>query len=630
MSTVLMVSNVFAWGAFTGFNTHGTINQSAFDLLSKDAAFDGYTFPPLSKIQEHEGVFLNGPTGLITGPGADSGTNSKFQDHYYNPETQKGNGPGAAARHFQALTQAQIDGQKILPFKDFAYGSHFMADMSVPYHVVGMPTADLKAEITKQAGTGKLVFPESVTGKLALLSYGLVFAHGEDFSRESFNFNVAWDDSMDWFDPWYWNGELSDVTRSSHVAWEMWVRDSIDISTLGYSYHWKNPAPSFDQYMDNQLAAIRRMAVGAAAKTYINMEYYFKESMPGLQEATRNVATLWRASFSALKPFWTMKIVNSDPQGITVEVTAEVDNKADEDAKNVQLRFTPVALNPSSVCQLKDSKPVQQFEVLPAKTAKKDLKWTLYFARHSYCAGKLEVIGSFEKTPDLQYGVAYKQMISETEIKELSLSTYINFKYNVTGGHLYTGIHEDGVFQTERDSLIIFKGDGPSYVFDGPHNSQEAHFELKASEDRLLLEQVTLKSQVTSETGAMDNFYTIHNVPLRIFKVFKSVPGLAATIFYLKGQNFLNYIDARKSEGWADSFEWDEATQKNQPVHYTNTLTELLPNGDKGQSEFFAMGISMPSTEVERLIQEGKVDQNLFTTEYGELQDEVIALREEP
>ncbi len=399
------LTHLYGWGAITGFNTHGVILQAAFNLLSKDPAFNAKIFPTLDKISAHEGVYVSGEDGFITGPGPDSEGKTKYTDHYYNPQTGSGNAPGAAVRHFREIIPALQREDASAKAKDFAWGAHFTADVSVIYHAVGMDFDAFDAEYTRQKPTGKFILPTTISGDRYPLSYGMVFEHSSDFlaEAEAYRNAQAKDATVDWFDPWYWNGYLSSDKRSSHVSWEAWVRDKIDITGLGYSDNWDNPEPSFDNYLENQCTQVMKMVQGAALKTWINTRDFAKYSMPPLQEATKNVATFWRASISALSLEYDIEPSGSSPDGETkaFRISAKnIVNKATETAQKAQLRLF------LSGARLIGGEPVQDIGDIPAGVAVDKGEWEIEYddgVSIDDLTIRIELIAKYEKTPDLQY-----------------------------------------------------------------------------------------------------------------------------------------------------------------------------------------------------------------------------------
>lgn len=418
-------SAAFPWGATTGFNTHGVIDIAAHKVLSKDPAFEASVFPTIGHILKYEGIeILMGKDGIGTGEGPDSAGKSNFSDHYFNPQTGKGNGPGAVARHYLNYQMNLLNGDASSVYKDFAWGAHFLADMSVVYHITGMPYDEFWREYSKQASTGKFILPATISGDINILSYAQV-QRNDDFIKQARVIKGKAESTVDWFDPWYWNGNPMPTMDSSHVSWEMWVRDSIDIEGMGYNEFWVNPSPSFDHYMDNQALALKKMTAGAAATTFVNLENFAKNSMPPLQEATRNVATLWRASISALKPKLDVMPFDNNGSEIKFKVLGFVENVATETATVVQIRLI------TDGCSIIDgSKGIIDLKNLP--TGKSDInEWVVRTTDLSKCKLKLETIGSYKKTPDLQYNNLNYNFKLANDATSGTLSHIFNFDLKV-------------------------------------------------------------------------------------------------------------------------------------------------------------------------------------------------------
>ena len=123
----------------------------------------GSNFLALDQIMAHEGVVGEMSATLDFGghgPGPDSAGASPYSYHYYNPLTDRGGAPGAASQfYFDLLNPAGRDRAK-----GAAWAAHFIADMSVPYHIVGMPRDDA----FEYAGANRNLIDVRETGPLIL------------------------------------------------------------------------------------------------------------------------------------------------------------------------------------------------------------------------------------------------------------------------------------------------------------------------------------------------------------------------------------------------------------------------------------------------------------------------------
>lgn len=80
-------------------NTHEYIIEEAYNLLREDSAYSTENFPSLEELKNWEGFNFEGQGG--PGQSPDGTGNSNFSEHYYNPITQQGDLPQAAAQHYE-------------------------------------------------------------------------------------------------------------------------------------------------------------------------------------------------------------------------------------------------------------------------------------------------------------------------------------------------------------------------------------------------------------------------------------------------------------------------------------------------------------------------------------------------
>ena len=135
----LFASHAFSWGGvFYWSPTHQVILTEAYNFLSQDPAFQGSGFLSLNSILLNEGVSVGVEPGLdpyAIGPGPDANGASPYQWHYYNPLTGKGRAPSAVQMYYKQLIDLNNKNDK---GQAAAWSAHFLADMNVPYHIVGM------------------------------------------------------------------------------------------------------------------------------------------------------------------------------------------------------------------------------------------------------------------------------------------------------------------------------------------------------------------------------------------------------------------------------------------------------------------------------------------------------------
>ncbi|MBN1938631.1 MAG: VWA domain-containing protein [Candidatus Aminicenantes bacterium] len=334
---------MFGWGAIIGARHHQYIAAEAYAKLAADPAFAGSGFPPLSAIAGYEGVNIvassalnpfGSGTGFFTGPGPDSKGNSHYSEHYYNPVTDKGGGPAAVSQYYETLRDAFLTRNRIYTSGSIgvnvphtaSYFAHYMADMNAVYHVMGMPAAEAEALLAPGSRTGgRMLIGEDVSGPTGNGT--------EDWTRTANYWLAAYkaDPETNWYDPWYWNGLLSTSNTSTHIEWEgNWGPQTSAGQLTGYS-------PVF---LDAQRAAGngRPAAFAAFAKAEASYTRSKVKSAWGLLFASgiddlldhsiQNIYTIWRASFSALRPDF---MVEQKPGAPGDDLTVIINNVEDND-----------------------------------------------------------------------------------------------------------------------------------------------------------------------------------------------------------------------------------------------------------------------------------------------------------
>ncbi len=208
LPSFLRPHNAYGWGAISGLApTHQFIVDRAMRLLSLDPIVQHFNFPTTEEIQSRDFVQV-GLSGL-TGPGPDATGNSDYSWHYFNPKTGKGNAPIKAAEYFgQMITQRVWNGDQTW---GAAWSAHFLADMFVPFHTVGMPAV----EVERLNDSRRYVLSREICGDWQIMyslfeppppQWGRDHDHTANMQRFCASFWPGHPDRVDWFDPWYWNG----------------------------------------------------------------------------------------------------------------------------------------------------------------------------------------------------------------------------------------------------------------------------------------------------------------------------------------------------------------------------------------------------------------------------------------
>lgn len=415
------------WGALTLAQSHIYILEEAYKKLQADPAFPGSGFPELEAIKANEGVnwvASHAEGGFLSGPGPDSTGNSDYSWHYYNPNTKKGAAPATAARYYIHLRKhmdhinrlAQDPTAKGSAAHNAAYMAHFLADMSVPYHLTGMPAAEALAKIE----AGDFMLGEDIVGptgkgpenwKNVMLAWKNYYANHPD---------------ADWFDPWYWNGKegiapshvaatvlpkaiplarqfMSGYEESTHLLWELnygptWVGTSGKLR--GYAEGFE---PQQIRNGNGNPLNIENLAIRSAMVTRQNQKDwwgFFNNAgvADAYDHAVTNVFTAWRASFSALRASFS---VEPDPETQENKLIVTVKNVENaETSKNVTIKVTVrgAVLNGPDHHVLGDLGPGVEEKI-------EDI-WTIENPDRNTTV-LIEVTGAFSKTPDS--GVTFKE-----------------------------------------------------------------------------------------------------------------------------------------------------------------------------------------------------------------------------
>lgn len=407
-----------AWGSLVPAKTHQYILTAAYRSLAADPTFDPRTFPSLEEIQDHEGVVwaryrwtgegyigLGADYGVLTGPGPDSQGASRFAEHYYNPRLKQGGAPGAVSRHYGYLAEGRVSGKKEALPKAAAWGAHFLADMFCVYHVIGTDRSTLQALYDDQNARhkGQIVLGNEIKGSAKLAYLAPVKSLSDNFHTEVTRYLTR--SSEDWFDPWYYNGDTETLMSetSSHIAWETTVNPA-GSGLPGYDRAWTNAPQTFAQPWTAQQEAVRRFTIASATETADRIDSYFDNPAPAVNNAIQAVATLWRASLSALRPS-----VEAVQRGETIEVTGRVGNSGSAAFTGAEARLS------ASGCAVAggDTRPLG---TLPPGGGATALSWKVKPEGPS-CRLTLEVIGA-STLPDLQYARTETTVAATAAVKK--------------------------------------------------------------------------------------------------------------------------------------------------------------------------------------------------------------------
>ncbi len=404
--TFLVPVAVHAWGSLAPAQTHQYILQQAYKKLSADPAFDPKLFPTIEEIINHEGVVWarykwtgEGYIGLgvdynvLSGPGPDSRGASNFSEHYYNPKLGRGGAPDSISRYYRYLAEGILTSKKEALPKAAAWGAHYLSDMFCPYHVIGADRSTIQAIYEEQNTKHKdsIYLQDEIKGSVKLAYLTPVKFLSNNFNTEVTRYLTK--SNEDWFDPWYYNGdtELAMSETSSHIAWETTIGHN-GTGLSGYDPSWKNSPKTFDKPWMSQAEQVRRLTVSSATETYSRITSYFDNPEPAINNAIQAVATVWRASLSAIKPS-----LESTQEGEHLVVRGKVSNKGNAELRDIEARLT------SADCPIDPHQAIQKISSIAAGQASSTQPWRIKGSGDA-CKLKLETIGNYG-APDLQYAM---------------------------------------------------------------------------------------------------------------------------------------------------------------------------------------------------------------------------------
>jgi len=423
-------------------DTHGLILRGAWEQLSKDPVFKDSRFPGIDGIVRFEGVLKEVSDPFATGGGGpDVKGRTRDGEHYYNPKIKgrdKGGAPASVGKYYSILVERMLGSQEgISPEQGAAWAAHFLADMNVPYHVVGIPAGGAEAiYVGGIPGRTAHSLTSDESGPLWLKEVPLTYSRlwkaftfdfyrdwpgwgrTQDFERTIATFHTVREragsekDLHDWFDPWYYNGwgigmepfQTNPVVHnSSHAKWEVWAHLYLTRWTnykpsvnTGFHPQWRNGWVSFTDKVpwEAQKTQAEEFTKKAAEQTWDEMQQVYRSPDIAADDAVWRVMTLWRASISAMKPSMEARQDLTNPA--RHEIRAIIDNREKENVFDVKVRLTLTG-DGSTFSEVKNitgnlaaaGKSEVTFSVEPKDPAK--------------CTVRLEVIGHYEKTPDLQY-----------------------------------------------------------------------------------------------------------------------------------------------------------------------------------------------------------------------------------
>jgi hypothetical protein len=400
-----MVSHgALAWGSLrsnhvlglenTYAPSHDYILEQSYYNLESDPAFAGSNFPSIEAILNNEGLYADA-MGSLTGESPD--VTAASSKHEYNPTTKRGGAPSEASKFYGSLKADLLVLDSARAAKDSAWLAHYIADLTCPFNINGMPPEDVPQENPlvlldedigyplpiANSGMGRIINSlsqgENPNAKLIsgipadapVRGRGWYDNKASNWSYEYVHFRDLQsqdkDGKYDWFDPWHNDGTYKYILNyvigsytqelfkesSTHLLWEWYAyrnysRPNYPITQVNYSLIFIKIQQSKGNGVDGN---IEEFAEKIAADTKSHQRDIFDESVSGIdnlvihsklgesyQEAIRDVYNVWRASFSALRPSVVIKPsyeVDNGKRSYDVEI--KIKNAANESAKNVRI-----------------------------------------------------------------------------------------------------------------------------------------------------------------------------------------------------------------------------------------------------------------------------------------------------
>jgi hypothetical protein len=290
----------WSWSSTTLYanspGTHQGMCRMAYDLLRQDPAFAGILFPDLQQILNFSGVDAD---RFGNGLGPDDVRNSFFSEHYFNPrpEINSGRATFAVGEHFRKLrtdmNEANREGMGRLSTtaRSAAYAAHYIQDMTMPYHTLGVPSNRVPGSAIEmvafmQNPTCQAVMGPNVPSTTDIFNLVAIFRQDQ---RET-------DNRADWFEVWYYDGLSAATKRSTHFTYEWNAVHTQPLPLRGTSELWLR-AHTAEKFAEETARITRRYTdEGGAA---FDPKSVLVGKLLGL--GVQQTYTIWRASFSALR-----------------------------------------------------------------------------------------------------------------------------------------------------------------------------------------------------------------------------------------------------------------------------------------------------------------------------------------
>ncbi len=294
-------SDTHAWSSVyetqTLGGTHHNLCRLAYQELQRDPAFLGIPFPSLQAIIEQGAVRVAAEGGMAIGLGPDDATRSAYSMHYYNPVIDRGRAPEVILSFFNALKMdlyhAPVRSGDAGVAQKASWVAHFVQDMTVPYHVLGMPVGYQLHQKNASAIIGQRVPQIRIPALLQRFE--------NDRQKRGAN--------ADWFEAWYYDGNSQAPTKTgTHFAYEAAAMFTQPQDASGHHPYWRNTKPadlfakeialSTRELTERYSEATDACPTGRCAPAFDASSRVAARLLGSAVQATYSI---WRASFSGLR-----------------------------------------------------------------------------------------------------------------------------------------------------------------------------------------------------------------------------------------------------------------------------------------------------------------------------------------
>jgi hypothetical protein len=487
--------------------------------------------------------------------------------------------------------------------KGAAWSAHFLSDMTVPFHVIGASDSFIRSYFKKYENNKDAVqLTDIIKGESKLVAYAAEMP--TDF-REIVNkyFEANKEDStVNYFDAWYWNAKST--PSSSHLWWETQEVSDQDTPT-GFTYDagWKNAKlTSFEKPWEMQKDMIIDYAKRLAIETRKKLEARLKTASSGRNEAMNAIYTLWRASVSALIPSLEAMPTREADGTLKIILQGRVESVATETSTDVKVRLVVeggvVQEGSTGVIQLD---PIKASEVRSSD----EMRWVILINDIDKFKAKIETVGLFTQTPDLQYNNFIYKFKAAKDVDHGVTS----FKY------FYDILLNDGSGDSDRTTNF---GDGSTVSLDrlsagtygvhGEVGTQIIDVKMSLYGDGLEIQNMNLNNTAKDDLGnakVNTNVYVnVEKLPLKYSMHLGG--GIYLYAFWAKGVDLKKYTTSTDYTG-EGTYQEPNPDGSGELIDHPFTLKTKAVKWEN--SIMYVEMINKSNAEIQKLVSDKKVTQ---------------------